>query len=108
MNWKPLQQPERKADAGDGLSPAAHCLILALIGLAAIAVSMFVPRHEPTLSLMRASPLAPARAAPAPTAQGGGGTASAPTDPRAAEPLDYFPRQFPTPTADAAEQAPTF
>jgi hypothetical protein len=107
MKWTPLQKPGREANAGDGLSPAAHCLALTLIGVAAIAVSIFLPPDKPTRPLAKVGQSAQVRKPPA-SADEGGRPAEVRPDQRAAEPVDYFPAQFPPPTGDTGEQAPTF
>ena len=100
------KHPDEASDDA-GVSPARHCLVLTVLGLAAIGASLLMPREEPALPLAQAAPAARAQT----------GAAAAPDAKRTSEreraqpaqaPFDYFPAQFPTPGGEAGEQPPTF
>ena len=107
MTWKFLRRHDAGADA-DRISPAGHCLILTLIALAAIAASILLPATEPPAVAGRAQ-TASARGTAAAAARQAGAAQPAPrADVASKPPFEYFPAQFPSPSGDAGEQAPTF
>jgi hypothetical protein len=91
----PVVQPENS----DGV--ATHCLVLALIGIAALAIGVFmIPRDEVRPP---ATARGPAQVSASP-AQAKAASASEPAD----KPFEYFPAQFGTPGGDMDEQPATF
>jgi hypothetical protein len=103
----PMNLSRKQADASNpdaGIGPAGHCLILCLIALAAIAASLLVSsreaeKHPAAVQATRASVVSTS------------GNAVQPGETREAAPaqrFEYFPAQFPTPSGEVGEQAPTF
>jgi hypothetical protein len=98
-----------KQESGFGVR--RHCLLLALIGLCAIAVSTLLPSEHETASADSATQAASRAPSKAPIGARKGPAERAvqtPAGAAAAEPFDYFPAQFPVPSGEISEQPATF
>lgn len=95
-----------------GFSVRRQCLLLALIGLCAIAVSTLLPSEHEWASADSATQAAPRAPSKAPVGARKGYAERAAQTPAsagaAAEPFDYFPAQFPVPSGEISEQPATF
>jgi hypothetical protein len=92
-----IGQPEKRHPV------VMHCLVLALMGIAAIGIGLFLlpPTEVPPVAARGGG------SAGGPQAAGVKDTAAAVNAP-AEQPFDYFPAQFPMPRGDADEQPVTF
>jgi hypothetical protein len=98
---------ECESAATDWHSTARHCVVLTLIGLAAIAVAIMLPRDETARPAMARD-----GQTAEPASQGAVNAVHLPGDANtidpAGMPFDYFPAQFPAPQGQVEEQPPTF
>jgi hypothetical protein len=102
-----FQRTDSDSTSADWHSTARHCLVLTLIGLAAIAIAFILPRDETaqhTAARGAQTPVAASQAAVKAVRLPGEKNTIDPVD----MPFDYFPAQFGAPQGEIDEQPPTF